>query len=448
MNGFCPDCCRRSMNINMEEKETKQDFDFMKEKIKERPVNKKKLLRRTIITASMAVVFGLVACLTFLVLEPLFSNWLYPEEEPEQVTFPAEEDEMLPEDMLVGETQVETETVPDEMLLPSAELEFEAEDYQTLYDNLYKLAQEHGKAIVTVTGVTSDRDWFNIPYENRGKASGVVVADTGKEYLILVDKGQIETVETIRVTFRDGAQAAAELKKADPVTGMAIVGVKKEELNDAAKAQIMVATLGSSNNPNVLGAPVLILGSPYGTSNSIAYGMITSMGNVLHLPDSIYKLIKTDIYGSQEASGVILNMRGQVIGIVNESFNEEGMENQLNAIGISELKNTIERLSNGQEQAYIGIYGTDVTLEAQQELKVPMGAYVTEIALDSPAMQAGIQSGDIITKLGGQTVNSYGDYISQLGDVTAGNTVIVTVMRQGQNEYHELDIEVTTKKME
>ena len=52
---------------------------FMIEKIKERPVNKKKLLRRTLITASMAVIFGLVACFTFLVLEPVISNWLYPE---------------------------------------------------------------------------------------------------------------------------------------------------------------------------------------------------------------------------------------------------------------------------------------------------------------------------------------------------------------------------------
>ncbi|NLL78426.1 MAG: PDZ domain-containing protein [Clostridiales bacterium] len=432
----------------MEHKDPVQDFDFMKEKIKERPVNKKKLLRRTIITASMAVIFGLVACLTFLVLEPLFSNWLYPQEEPQQVTFPAEEDEMLPEDMLAGETQTEEENMPAEMFPVPAEVELEVEDYQTIYDKLYVLAQENSKAIVTVTGVTSDRDWFNNPYENRGRTSGVIVADTGKEYLILVDKKPIETVETIQVTFRDGAQAQAVLKKIDPVTGLAIIGVEQELLDHEAKGQLMVATLGSSNNPNVLGSPVLILGSPYGAGNSIAYGMVTSMGNVLHLPDAVYKLLKTDVYGSPDASGVVLNMRGQVIGMVNGSFNEEGMENQVNAIGISELKNTIERLSNGQEQAYLGIYGTDVTTEAQKELKVPQGAYVTEIALDSPAMQAGIQSGDIIIKLGGEDVGSYADYISQLGRVTAGNTVTVTVMRQGQKEYRELDIEVTTRTAE
>lgn len=58
------------------------DFEFLQEKIKERPIDKKKLLRRTIITASLAVLFGVLACLSFLLLEPVLNNWLYPEEEP------------------------------------------------------------------------------------------------------------------------------------------------------------------------------------------------------------------------------------------------------------------------------------------------------------------------------------------------------------------------------
>ena len=75
------------MAVSQENKQKEQkdasEKNFMIEKIKERPVNKKKLLRRTLITASMAVIFGLVACFTFLVLEPVISNWLYPEEEPQ-----------------------------------------------------------------------------------------------------------------------------------------------------------------------------------------------------------------------------------------------------------------------------------------------------------------------------------------------------------------------------
>ena len=70
---------------------------FMIEQIKERPINKKRLLRRTVITASMAVIFGLIACFTFLVLEPVLSNMLYPPEESTPVViFP--EDELEEED--------------------------------------------------------------------------------------------------------------------------------------------------------------------------------------------------------------------------------------------------------------------------------------------------------------------------------------------------------------
>ena len=84
------------------------DISFIKEKVKERPINKRKLLKRTMITASMAVIFGLIACFTFLVLVPVFSNWLYPEEEPEPVQLQeeSENEEMLPEDMVL-ETESE-----------------------------------------------------------------------------------------------------------------------------------------------------------------------------------------------------------------------------------------------------------------------------------------------------------------------------------------------------
>ena len=75
---------------------TNQDIEFIKEKVKERPLNRRKLFKRTLLTASMAAIFGLIACVTFLVLEPVFSNLLYPEEEPQQVELKEEniEDEM------------------------------------------------------------------------------------------------------------------------------------------------------------------------------------------------------------------------------------------------------------------------------------------------------------------------------------------------------------------
>lgn len=125
--------------------------EFMREKIKQKPVNKKKLLRRTVITAVMAVVFGLVACLTFLILEPVISNRLYPEEEPKEVAFPEETatEEMKPEDMLVKEEDeevpepVDLETVVDEQIEELlSQVEFGLKDYQGIYDELRKLTQE------------------------------------------------------------------------------------------------------------------------------------------------------------------------------------------------------------------------------------------------------------------------------------------------------------------
>ena len=134
----------------MNNPERNRDSDFMSERIKERPVNKKKLLRRTIITASMAVIFGLIACFTFLVLEPVFTNWLYPEEEPKLIELPDITDEMLPEDMLTEEdAQPETESAVRleeeqiEQILSGVELDLE--DYKGIYDSL---ANQIGRAHV------------------------------------------------------------------------------------------------------------------------------------------------------------------------------------------------------------------------------------------------------------------------------------------------------------
>ena len=128
----------------MEEKRNQDNTDFMIEKIKQRPLNKKKLVRRTLITAAMAVVFGMVACFTFLLLEPVISNRLYPEEEPQTVVFveETEEDEILPEDMIADDSQMQPEpseppVLEDEQiaqLLSKMELEMElgVEDYLSI----------------------------------------------------------------------------------------------------------------------------------------------------------------------------------------------------------------------------------------------------------------------------------------------------------------------------
>lgn len=427
------------MDEHQKEPEKKENprFDFMKEQIKERPLNKKKLLRRTAMTVSMAVLFGLVACLTVLVLEPVFNNWLYPEEPAENITFPPDTEEILPEDMALDDAELEQEE-PEESTAETEERIDELEIYRKTAGRLQALAQEVSCSLVTVTGVTSDKDWFDNMYESKGQTTGVIVTNNGREYLVLAAAAPVKTVQTIRVTFCDNSQAQAQIKMVDPVTGLAVLAIDNKEIGSGTLDLITAASLGSSNYASLTGSPVIALGSPAGVSGSVMYGVATSSGNILNTVDSRYKLITTDMYGSPDSTGVLVNLQGQVIGVIDQRYNEAGMENMISALGISELKATIERLSNGKSQAYMGIYGTDVTQEANESMQVPYGAYVTEIEMDSPAMQAGIQSGDVIISLNGRTVDSYEDYIMALSDSIPGSTVNVTLMRMNQDEYQSI----------
>lgn len=414
--------------------------DFLREKIKQKPVNKKKLLRRTVVTVVMAVVFGLVACVTFLVLEPVISNRLYPEEEAKEVQFPEETatEEMKPEDMLVEDekepvveiVQAELEDEQIEKLL--SQVQFGLEDYQALYGELAELAQTAGRSIVTVTAVTSDVDWFNDIYENRASASGIIVANNGKAILILVSGTTLNDVDSIIVTFCDQAKVNAELVQKDITTGLAILSVPLVDIEEETMDIIDIANLGSSNNSNLLGAPVMALGSPMGTSGSVCYGVVTSTGTVLDQPDSAYKTIATDIYGSRNATGVLVNLKGMVIGIIDNVNTSNDMGNLLTAYGISELKRTIEKMSNNKERAYLGIHGADVTKEASEELNIPQGAYIKGIEMDSPAMAAGIQSGDVVIQINETPVTTYNDLLTVLYNANPEDTLTFMLMRQGR----------------
>lgn len=412
-----------------------QDIEFIKEKVKERPLNRKKLVKRTLLTASMAVIFGLIACLTFLVLEPVFSNLLYPEEEPQMVELKEEdiEDEMRPEDMILEETesaQEEPQTVIEKVPL-------EISDYQTLYRNLYAVAKSFSdQSLVTVTGVVSDIDWFDNTYENEGESAGVIVADNGKEFLVLVENRMVQKAESLEVTFADGNTAPAQIKGADEETGLAVISILREEIPESTKANLKTAVMGSPGS-GILASPVIAVGRPQGTE-TVVFGMVTSTDSVESLTDHNVHLLKTDMTGMQNGGGVLLNLSGQIVGILKGTQEESGMT----AYGVADLIATIGKLSNGQEIAHMGINGTDVPETVHLEKEVPRGAYVTGIVMDSPAMKAGIQSGDVIVKVQETEITSFTEYHAALLELAPGTTVNVTLMRQGQDGYQEMQVDV------
>lgn len=448
--------------------EEANDFNFLQEKIKERPINKKKLLKRTIITALMAVLFGLLACLSFLLLEPVLNNWLYPEEEPEIVTFPQEQEEMLPEDMLTeGSTAQTTQTAQEESTegmtqsqespvteistddnmqetadTPDSEEEPALKPYLTQYEELYKTYKEVASSMVTVTALYSDVDWFNNTYQSEGTTAGVIIANNNRELLILAKKLPLATAESIRVTFCNGVNADAEIKKYDINTDLAVLAVDLKYVGSSTLDYVSVAKLGSSASSGIIGTPVIAVGNLFGYKDNVCYGMVTSRGNNVALADSEYKLITTDIYASENPSGILVDLSGEVIGIIDNSYNNSDTKNLLSAVGITELKGMITKLSNGEDIPYLGIYTQDITSQVRLEMGLPQGAYIFDIDMDSPAMLNGIQKGDIIVQVGAQEIRSASDYMNALRDAVVDRSLRIVVQRANADFYEEMTFTV------
>lgn len=441
------------MPLNSEDpKEKLADTGFISEKIKQRPINRTKLLRRTAITFFLAIIFGMVACFTFLLLQPIFSDRLYPEAEPEPISFPEEtaQDELTPEEMfadnnaiLENEVQNLEASQRDQIDEAIASYSFNAEDYSKMMSSLKDIAANVTKSLVTVTAVSNDTNWFNESFESSGSASGVIIANNGANYYIVTPYSAIQDAESIRVTFFEGSVASAELSLADEVTGLSVISVKRTTLSESAREKISTASLGSSNTGTFTGTPVIAAGSPIGVQGSISYGIITSEKTALGLEDSYYKLLTTDIYGSTLGSGVLADLSGKVIGIIDMSYNTSDLENHICAIGITELKSLFEDLSNGRNRAYMGVHGATIPSAVQQELQVPAGAYITQTELNSPAMAAGIQSGDIITKVAEAEISSYEQLVTRLSQCNPDDVITVTLKRQGPTDYIDLEMQVT-----
>lgn len=441
----------------MQDMEQKEKNEFVIERIKERPINRKKLARRSFITAAMAVLFGLIACFTFLVLEPVISNWLYPQEEPKVVIFPEEQEEMEPEEMLSDNIPAEATPEPVATARPVFPADFDGdkelllelfsngvpdvEHYSRLYAALGDYVKDLNRYIVTITAYKSKTDWLQNVTESQTEGTGVVIGNNGKELLILTNCVFLKNADSLQAAFSNGAKVEAQVKQQHTATDVAVLSVSLNILGDEIEG-ISIATFGSSTQ-SLLCTPVIALGSPMGEQGSAGYGMIASETGQITMIDGNYKLLMTDIYGSQSAAGFLFNLKGQIVGMITTKKTSNDMRNMIVAYGITDLKKIVSNLSKGTRIAYLGITGTDVSEQANIEEQVPLGAYVKDVAMDSPAMQAGIQPGDIVISVGNTPISKYGDYFNAVMNLENGDTIKVKIMRQFQSEYKEMEFNIT-----
>lgn len=270
----------------------------------------------------------------------------------------------------------------------------------------------------------------------------MIVADNGQQLLILINTSILKDAKSLTVVFSDGSAYAATLKKKDETIGLAVVGVDRTLITSSTWGKIKVATLGNSNIVN-RGDAVIALGKPFGYAQGLGYGVISSAKNKAVLVDGSYDLILTDIVAAGGTTGAIVNLTGEVIGIIRQNIHDGETQTQISALAISDLKEEIELLSNGTSVPYIGITGADVTDEVTVTQGVPKGVYVKEVAADSPAMQAGIQSGDVITKVDNTTVSTLVGYRSAVLNQRAGDKIKIQGQRSGTNGYVNIDYTVT-----
>lgn len=447
-------------------------YKFMKESIKKQPPDWKKIVLLIAGWLALAALGGLVAAAVFAVTEPKIAEAVTREEPPAKVDIPGDEDPnsgQEPDETItassasasvdssgsgseISSSTVDSSTsessVSESTVSESTEENGAAEgtesslkNYEALYQDMLGVTEKPKQALVTVIGITNQMDYFNQNYENQQQISGLIVADNGQDLFILTEYRIVENVERIQVTFWDETMVDATYQRHDPSTGLTIVKVDESKLDEGTRNGLAVAPLGSSYLVSQ-GDPVVAVGSPVGYSDSIAYGVVTSVTNKISALDNEYNLLTTDILGSTDGSGILVNLDGEIVGIIAQSYSAKG-NNVVTGIAISQIKKLIENLSNNVSRAYIGIRGQDVTEELSDKTGIPKGVLISRVADDSPAMMAGMKEYDVIVKLGEHKVETIKQYHEQFGKYSTGDVVTVTAMRKGAEGYAEMTFDVT-----
>lgn len=216
---------------------------------------------------------------------------------------------------------------------------------------------------------------------------------------------------------------------------------------------LAVADFGSSDDLRV-GELVIAIGNPLGFElfGSVTTGIISALDREMTINDSTMRLIQTDTaINSGNSGGPLINSYGQVIGInsskISSSYSSgsASVEGLCFAIPISHAKAVINDLINYgyvTGKPLIGISGTDVTQEVSQAYGLPIGVYVRGVEEGSSADLAGIQVGDVIIAINGETVADYDELNAAKDNYKAGDTITVTVTRNGQ----DLDIQLVLQE--
>ncbi len=289
-------------------------------------------------------------------------------------------------------------------------------------------------------------------YESVSVGSGIIVGENESELLILTNNHVVEDATELTVGFIDDEAYEAVVKGTDAAIDIAVVAVQLEDVSDDTLSQIAIAEIGNSDDL-MLGEPVVAIGNALGYGQSVTTGIVSALHRTVELDTYTAEMIQTDAaINGGNSGGPLLDMYGRVIGINSAKASATGVEGMGYAIPISDVTDIVEELMNKKTRtdlvdeemsAYIGISGQAVSDEMSSLYGIPEGIYITEVQEGSPAEEAGLRSGYIITKFDSSSVSSMSDLRDRLAYYEAGETVPVTISYQDNGEYVEKTIDLT-----
>ncbi|MCM1309131.1 MAG: S1C family serine protease [Butyrivibrio sp.] len=407
----------------------------------------KRLLKKMLLVLAMAVFFGLVAGLVMIIVYRAGSRFFPEQETKREVTLAqATTAETKPEETPEATTEHETVTLPSATQTSAAKPEETTtagegetipgvDEIERIHEAYKAVAAKINGASVTVAVFEDGVDWFDTVYQNVSYEYGLIVArDSGYCY-ILTDYSVLADKTEISVTYSDGS-----VRNAEPIMGDSSIGMAVIRAQLAENENIRPAVLGNSDLLSQ-GDALIAVGKIYGYTGTVGYGTAAGGDKILANTDSEFNIINTDIASDAGATGALCNLDGEVVGIITPAY--VGSGSFVNAYAISGVHMQIERLINAKQRAYLGIKGQSVTAQIQALHQIPEGIYLSAVEVNSPAHNSGIQTGDVITAVGRESVTDMNQFMNALSEYAPGDNIEITVKRRGRDSYKEIVFRVT-----
>jgi putative serine protease PepD len=256
----------------------------------------------------------------------------------------------------------------------------------------------------------------------QGTGSGVVLRSDG---YILTNAHVVEGATRITVTLQSGERVDAELVGSDATDDLAVVRV--------AKTGLQAATVGRSASLAV-GQRVIAVGSSFGLEGSVTEGIVSALHRVVLTggpgqdSSDLIDAIQTDAaINPGNSGGALADDRGRVIGITTAIESSSGANAGVGfAVPIDRAVQVADQLIAGRQVtvSYLGVTGG-----AEGDDGGSQGARIQQVSPDGPAADAGLRSGDLVTRVGDRTVRSWEDLVLAIRQLEAGSTVKVRVRR-------------------